>query len=83
MQQDGAVSIAECQQRFLAGVASTQSATPWLLGEIDAAIEVVVAVADPAELMQLLRRQAPLVRPEPPPSAVRLIHVARPVKLID
>jgi integron integrase len=83
MQQDRAVSIAECQQRFLAEVASTQSATPWLLGEIDAAIGVVVAVADPAELMQLLWQQAPLVRREPPPSTAPPIHVARPVKLID
>jgi integron integrase len=76
-------SVAACREQFLAEVASTQSATPWLLREIEEAIELVVSLAEPADMGVLLQRK-PSHEQRQVPSPPRLpIPVARPAKLID
>jgi integron integrase len=76
-------SIAHCRERFLAEVASTQSASPRLLQEIDEATGLLVQLAEPAEVSALLQRPAlpaqATARPLPP----QLERSSRPAKLID
>jgi integron integrase len=76
-------SISDCRERFIFDVATTRSATPWLLQEIQEAIAVVLQVAEPSELAQLvpasstvldLPLRQPLYQAAPPP---------RPSKLVD
>jgi integron integrase len=77
-------SIADCRKQFLAEVASTQSATPWLLQEIEEAIRLFVSLAEPAELSVLLQRQSSPHEPERPRTpSPHPISQGRPVKLID
>src|SRR6266568_4721315 len=82
-QPESPESIAGCRERFLAEIASTQSASPWLLQEIDEATGLLVQLAEPAELSALLQRPVLLTRttarPLPPP----LERSPRPAKLID
>jgi integron integrase len=77
-------SIAACREQFLTEIASTQSATPWLLREIEEVIGLFTSLAGVAELSALLQRQpSPHEREHLPPPPPQPISRARPVKLID
>ena len=82
-QPESPESIAGCRERFLVEIASTRSASPWLLQEIDEAAGLLVQLAEPAELSALLQRPViparATARPLPPP----LERSPRPAKLID
>jgi Phage integrase, N-terminal SAM-like domain/Phage integrase family len=73
-------SLAKCQERFVYDVSSTQSATPWLMREIEEAISVFVELVEKSELTHLLGSKVLLPIP---PIGYQPVCDRRPIKLID